>query len=735
MALIDDVKSLLDDLASHGWRELFATHGLDITAEDLELELARNLSATIDRDMPGFREFALEGGQGITPSSPARSLVYHALASAEVRWRDARRQQPLGKFPSLAQIETVENYVYAAQRTSLRELERVHGRENLAVVVFANQYRGSSKVPHRKHADLVYSRTGVARVGTAAPLYDPKTRSHVPFDDADATRVRVLPCKYDAYLAVRTKGSPALLGEGFNAEQPIDFSSIPEDERLDFWHPVHKLFEGPECLEGIDLQLVPETVHANEKLRRIHRFVVETTEKNPGSTQQQRREFPFEIREGIASFGGGWLTPDVHDALVEAAQANGEPVVLDKRFDLPTESDGNTLGLFSSSLELRAADAVNPISTVATGSPRSVPEYAHIRTAVTAGGTDNLNERDDLDDVLKTKDYKALHYIDYTGDGSMAIAANGRGLRNMVHIAAYSLVAPPDFFPYCEQSTLMDSRIGSDVWSRPPQALSDIRLLPNVKSHPQLAFEGMQPFDTCTALVNGTLDDGLSQARLESDPVNRISHLTDGASGVFAPGWDTSFDMLAVGHVNVPILAAYGLGSPFPEDAKLCASISSFWPAAAPDTARSFWPEAARRRTVIPMTDEEIGSDGTVGWDGEHGPQISEDGGRILVTYKRYDRVDYTLNAAENKFDYHKLRGIDAEAYLTRVTNYQRASAVLDEPGSILISYTIDENDTHHYRFMLSGRHESESRDNVTLRVTQEARVRVGRNGVAVLVE
>ena len=49
--------------------------------------------------------------------------------------------------------------------------------------------------------------------------------------------MRVLPCKYDAYLAVRTKGSPALLGEGFNAEQPIDLiaTNLAAHEIPDEW--------------------------------------------------------------------------------------------------------------------------------------------------------------------------------------------------------------------------------------------------------------------------------------------------------------------------------------------------------------------------------------------------------------------------------------------------------------------------------------------------------------------
>ena len=39
---------------------------------------------------------------------------------------------------------------------------------------------------HRKHADLVFARTGLARVGTAEPRYDPERRGFVPFVDRGA---------------------------------------------------------------------------------------------------------------------------------------------------------------------------------------------------------------------------------------------------------------------------------------------------------------------------------------------------------------------------------------------------------------------------------------------------------------------------------------------------------------------------------------------------------------------
>src|SRR4051812_46850467 len=107
MALIDEVKTVCADLAGHGWADLLGRHGLDITAADLRAELAKGLN--VRREDPGFEDFAAEGHHGIEPGQPARSLLYHALASPNVvGTADGKR---LGKFPTLAQLEAVENYV------------------------------------------------------------------------------------------------------------------------------------------------------------------------------------------------------------------------------------------------------------------------------------------------------------------------------------------------------------------------------------------------------------------------------------------------------------------------------------------------------------------------------------------------------------------------------------------------------------------------------------------------
>lgn len=92
----------------------------------------------------------------------------------------------------------------------------------------------------------------------------------------------------------------------------------------------------------------------------------------------------------------------------------------------------------------------------------------------------------------------------------------------------------------------------------------------------------------------------------------RHAVLPDAAAGIFAPGWDTSAARIPESATK-PHLSAYGLGSPFPEDAKLCAALSTFWPAVAPDTARTFYQVPFAARTVCPLTDEENGAaDGSV---------------------------------------------------------------------------------------------------------------------------
>jgi hypothetical protein len=134
------------------------------------------------------------------------------------------------------------------------------------------------------------------------------------------------------------------------------------------------------------------------------------------------------------------------------------------------------------------------------------------------------------------------------------------------------------------------------------------------------------------------------------------SFLPDAASDVFAPGWDTSRSRDAMG----TFLTSSGLGSPFPEDAKLCAAIASFWPAVAPDNGRTFGNDDNTDIPMgnqLPMLDEELGFhlkheraqsnevQSYRGWDGEFGPFLEKVGQKFHVNYVNIERSDYVVHA------------------------------------------------------------------------------------------
>jgi hypothetical protein len=164
-SLIVQLEALCRRLAPLGWqRMMLAVTGgaLDITAPDLARELAKPVA--IDRTYPGFGDFALAGNRGIEPGRPDESLLYHALAAPTVVSDPDGR--PLGGFPTIAEIETVENYIYATRTATL---DALHAANNdgllVAIATFALHYRNAPDSVSGKHAQLCSSRTGITRLG------------------------------------------------------------------------------------------------------------------------------------------------------------------------------------------------------------------------------------------------------------------------------------------------------------------------------------------------------------------------------------------------------------------------------------------------------------------------------------------------------------------------------------------------------------------------------------------
>jgi hypothetical protein len=666
MALLEQVQAMCERLSPKGWGPLMAAHGLDITADDLHAELSKTLPA-VNRSVPGFEDFALEGVRGVEPGDPARSLLFHAFASPSVT--TGADAVELGAFPTSAELEVLENYVYGVRPPSMAELLTLSHGHDVAIVVFATQYRPSFQTPHQRHADVCFARTGIARTGTGPAVYDGRLRGFTPVAP-DAHEIRVLPATYGVYLAVLAPGDQAsfvpmrfLVPDGQAEEKG--------DQARNFWLPIHKLFSGQECIRAMDLHIQLRVGHVNEKLRRIHLSLGQNASWHEPDISQP----PFRFTDGIAELSAdptlatGTLMPVPHHRLVEPAEYQGVPLTFEVHPNTPLSSSFNI---------------------PAEGLLRHGPEYVHVRTKVTdAGEQVDLNEQADVEAIVAAGGYRALHYLDFTGDGWVTPVVPELAVAIPRSRSAYSLVAAPDFFPSTDQRTLSEwaaTRVPTTerqaIWRVPPDPLSDQRFPANLEL-PGGSFRADE--DTVTAIVSLARNPAGEQTGPVTAETFRHSHLPDDAAGVFAPGWDVSVDG---GSGAAEHLAAYGLGSPFPEDSKLCAALSSFWPAVAPDAARTFEPSPAWP-TVIPLSDEEIGVVGDLPWDGVPGPTVVQLGDVRVAEYTSLAHADYVLNALANRFTLTRTAAIDDVEYESRVLAmirvYQALGVRLDQSFSDVV--------------------------------------------------
>ena len=242
--LIDGVTAVCQRLASSGWRDLLlqvSGDELDIAAAHLAETLARPLSR-IDRTVPGFKDFALEGRRGSNPAArPAAcsTTPWHRPTSSG--WR---RQRPAA-FPTPAELEAVENYVYGSQPP-----RSTHSAPRPAAVHWRWSFLPSSIDLDRKRftvsmRTVASPRTGHARLGTVVPNYDARRREFRPFLADDPFAFPVQPVRYAPFLAVQRRGDPDAFG-------PL--RATEDDRSRRFWVPLHKLFSGSECLRGLHIK-------------------------------------------------------------------------------------------------------------------------------------------------------------------------------------------------------------------------------------------------------------------------------------------------------------------------------------------------------------------------------------------------------------------------------------------------------------------------------------------------
>ena len=660
MALADQVKVLCDRLVPLGWRDFLKSatnNALDIkkaTPAALRQELIKNLS-TINRNITGLEDFAQAGTRAVTAGQPSLSLLYHALASPLVV-RD-HNGSPFGGFATPAELDTLENFIFSLAPVSLPNfITQNGGASKVAVVIFSTDYRPAAHSVDGRHADLTFSRTGIARVGTASPRYLPDSRGFWPEDEDNPHNIRVLPARFSAWLAVKQKGSATRVFPLVDADEAANESS------RDFWVPVHKLFPGSECVTGLNLSLTFSSKLFNFKIQRIHKFL---------GTTPLPSGFPFVITDGElaamsgdANFGPGWLVPKVRASLAEPAIVNNKPLsfkVTPGNIDDFAAFNPNNLG---------------------------IPNYVHARTRVTNGTLENLNNQTDVLAAMKKGAYQALHYIDYTGEGWVQVDSPQLAASNLSAVPAYALVSPPDFFPSSGQfelsewsrSNMVSQHFRSSLWSIPPTPLSDTRLPANLQL-PNSPFKAAD--STITALVGMGAPAGMPAVWPVQPDARRATSLPDDAAGVFAPGWDVGVDRRS-GAGGGDHLAAYALGSPFPEDAKLCAALSTFWPAVAPDVFRTFVGVIGTANgTIAPLTDNEIGQLGSLSWDGITGPKEVTVDGQPFIEFAAFLNADYVRQAVENRFTIRMTSGITVEEYQSRIVAACRIYSVAANLGNI----------------------------------------------------
>lgn len=704
MHLLEQLKmQVLDPLAS-SWAPVFFAHGLDITRplDDLENELERPLP--IDRASLGIEHLALASYRAVEPGKLSLSLLYHVLASANV--------SPNGSsvlFPTLAQLDVVENYIYSRARARLAMFN------DPVIAIFAYQYRDRDQTTHRSHSDLVFSRIGIARVGTEPPLYVPERRCFEPRPKG-SRGFRVLPARYATFIAERRPQPPN--GSVMRA--------FPGDAALTFLFPVHKLFPGDECLFGDEGgKEVPVCLprikyvdcHVSEKLARIHSTADNLGYIPPMTNPAFDLSKPPFVRDSRMDHSILRLTPIGASVLVEplaqplvslASQKIGGADEL-ARFIVPGPAEVHgRMNRYWSTFEIPA-----------DGESRAAPEYVNIRTEVRQemGGTVlvDLNQlpSGDFEQKVRNGGYEAAHFIDNSCDGALTIEPIST-LGALPIQPAYSLIAAVDYFPSVDQVYVeewLEKRSGrsigeADIQAQFPQGgpkpMSDgrfewkldqgklalTRQLPNCNlPHPtkvgEQAFSLSDPSNYTASAVVGAPPASLSLRAAPLSQPRGPTWLPDAAAGVFAPGWDVSQHQTA----NQNMYAAYGLGSPFPEDAKLCAALNSFWPAVAPDSARTYgwrppppWSKTGSAlTTAIPLTDSELGyhpghplvTAGEVattrGWDGDYGPFILTVGGVRLIDASNPMRADQTRAALAGQVGFSGLDGIDTPEFICRM--------------------------------------------------------------------
>jgi hypothetical protein len=681
------------------WKHLLLQAlGLDVSADDLAAVLMA--PARIDRSKPGFEDLDPSVTRLIEPGQPGRSALYHAFASPRVA------PDPAGDWwPSLEDLDLLEDWITALEPLDLNSLP-----SGAVVGMFAYEYRTAAEMPDRLYAGFLYSRTGIARVGDQDPSWDGASRSWNNLAPSGKGAFAAMPSRYAAFVAIRARvgDDASLLGKIQDG-----------DDGRTFYLPVRKLVQG-EPLGQAPLTLRFGEYHRREKLRRLFTGGGYHTKSDvnswpffrdslaPGNNASGAGRNPERLVD-LSTLGSSVMIASPAAPLVRVALAPGGGVVVlpevparsvIHKGDFALNRDASSLRTNTGGLSLIEDAILNGLLDKNQNvRPRNAPEFANIRHEVTEPG-DNVTDLGatlgaNFRDVVNNGGYAAALFEDSVCDGMLAVDAPA--LRQLgPSLPAFSVVTAPDFFPRVGELDIQDwvdlvddKDTHKQFAAGTPVPLCQGRLPPNVTL--RAPFEGSRSFskadDTAVAVVSARQRGVSGAASQQNRPCpSPTTFLTDGASDAFAPGWDVTFSE----DNGQQFYATFGLGSPFPEDAKLCAADNGFWPAASPDAGRTFQISP----TAIPLLDDELGwhpanprkppnEPASWGWDGEQGPFIAS---AKEVNYSDFWRSDYVSNVLAGRFGSEKLAKLERSELLARMDALKLCIRVL--PGDTDVAHT-----------------------------------------------
>ena len=707
MALLNEVKTVLDRLGRAGWRNyLLETQGLDICAPELAAELSKDLK--VNREVPGFEDFAPQGQRAIEPGDPARSLLYHALAS-----RNVRPALPDDAYPSWTDLDCLENYIYGLAPLSEQDME------GAVVAVLAYEYRTREVTTHRQHADLAFSRTGLARVGTGEALYKGSERCYTPVT-GDPGNIAVLPARYGVFLAKFRSGTHdqvSLLGDEVKGD----------GERL-FLYPLRKLFSGSECLPGRELSIQFAESHRSEKLRRVvqHATGARVPEGLDINQPPFFRQSPDPELVRMEPVGATVKISAPPGPIVrEAWQLNSKTGRQERaRFVVPPREDFinglikdpinrhyTALMILGSRLDA-AGEEIQGLLHLKNFVPRNAPEFVHIRRQVNADQSmTDLNKEfpsySGLGNKVDAGNYEAALFEDGVCDGCVTAFVDGLGPTLLPTQPAYSVIAAPSFFP---RSTELDLENWTEANPHQfeegsAQPLCEGRHL--VNPHILLPRRDGTPSDVRAFSLEDTVvavmgrPYGVPNAAPRTPPlVFSTSFLTDAGSHEFFPGWDVTVANDRNGLTDVGLLekgrlyyTTFGLGAPYPEDVKFCSAANGFWPSASPDAARTF--HRSDTPTSILLLDRELGYHpqhpevlaGKIksepGWDGGYGPFFQAHESKPGVNFGSLSHTDYVTASLEHRFGRALFGDLTADVLIERMSCHRKCIEAIDQNAQV----------------------------------------------------